>query len=116
MGKAYGDKAPFQLLVAQSLSASFFGPVTNVQSYIGAGYTAIWSGSAVGTMIVQNSSDGVNFVNLAPMDTLVLNNASDFGEMIINCTGLTFIRPSYTSSSGTGTMTINLTLESKGGS
>lgn len=93
----------FALLSNQSMSTSFQSQSTNTQFLDRICYAADWSGSAVGSLIVQGSVDNVHFSNL-DMNPIVMNNASDSAVLDIQTTSIPYVRLSYTATSGAGSL------------
>lgn len=65
----------------------------------------IWTGSPVGTISVQGSNDGTNFVEVASQAT-----GGSAGQYLLNVekAGYKFVRVQYTRTSGTGALTVYL--------
>jgi type 1 fimbria pilin len=96
---------PITLVSGQSLATSFSSASTACKRFSRIAYQVTWTGTAVGTLIAQGSLDNQNFSDL-DMNQIVLNNASDSGVLDIQTTAIPFVRLNYTSTSGTGSMTI----------
>ena len=95
--------APYRLLTSQAMASDFQSSVTNVQFMDRVSYSVVWTGSAVGTLIVQSSLDGTNWTDL-DMNQIVMANADDTAVIDIAATGIPQLRLSYTATSGTGSL------------
>lgn len=104
-GKPVNDQT-----VSGDMSADIIGPVTFLDKIDNLTYQVSWTSStAVGTISVQGSADGINFIDLTFNPTLT-QPASNNGSYLINLALIPFmyVRLKYTRSSGTGTMAVYL--------
>jgi hypothetical protein len=93
----------YRVVVAQSLATSFNSAATNVQHMSRICYDVSWTGDAVGSIIVQGSSNQSNWTNLN-MTAITMAGVTDNGLFDIQVTGVPYLRLAYTSTSGTGTI------------
>ena len=101
---------PNPALVSGSMSADITGPVTQIDKIDQVAYQVSWtSTTAVGTISVQGSIDGVNFIDLT-FNPVLSQPSSNSGSYLINLSLLPFplIRLKYTRTSGTGALTVYL--------
>lgn len=103
MGAGKKVLTPYHVVSAGDLSASFNSAATNLQYVDRVSYDMNWTGSAVGTIYVQGTTNGTNWANL-DINAVVLNNATDLAVADIQTTGLVQVRLAYTRTSGTGTI------------
>lgn len=106
----------YQLFDAVSLASSQTSSVVEVsQTDYGSIYVA-WSGSSInGTLEVQakNGEDGT-YRALDFGSTITISGTTGAHDLIMSELPFTHIKLVYTRSAGTGSMTANLTLKSKG--
>jgi hypothetical protein len=88
---------------SQTLDTNSTSESTNTQFFDRVCYALDWTGSAEGTILVQGSVDNVNFSNL-DMNPIVMNAEDDSAVIDIQTTSLPYVRLSYTSTAGTGTL------------
>lgn len=94
--------------VSGSMGADITGPTTHIDTADQVCYQVSWtSANAVGTISVQGSVDGVNFVDLT-FSPVLTQPASNNGEYLINLALIPFplIRLKYTRVSGTGNLVV----------
>jgi hypothetical protein len=108
----------FQIVTAGDMStASILSPGTELRDVPLASIHAIWTGSPVGTLIVQISGDMVADQSLVTNwsdfsgSSIAINGASDVMYNMPNA-GYRWARLKYTKTSGTGTL--NAILSAKG--
>lgn len=98
--------------VSGSMGADITGPTTTITYQDQVCYQVSWlgaSGSAIGTIAVQGSVDNITFHDITFTPALTQPNADDGGYLInMALVPFTYIRVKYTRSSGTGTLTVNM--------
>lgn len=103
----------FALETAKSMSTSFTTEAINLDRIDQACFQVTWtSANAVGVLSVQGSVDGTNFVDLTFTPPLQ-QPASDSAAILINLALIpfTWVRLAYTATSGTGTLSANVSLK-----
>ncbi len=99
--------------VSGSMAASITGPTTTIDVVDQVCYQVAWSSSdAVGTISVQGSVDGVTFSDLTFTPALAQPSSNSGGYLInLALIPFTYIRFKYTRVSGTGTMTVSMSVK-----
>lgn len=97
----------FTLLTAGDMSAATVtSSAENFNQAALGGIQAVWTGSPVGTLILQISNDNVTFSDYTGSSTAV-SGAGDFMWNLLDI-GYQWIRVKYTRVSGTGSLTVTL--------
>lgn len=98
--------------VSGSMGADIIGPTTTITYQDQVCFQVAYSGSvgsAIGTISVQGSVDNVTFNDITFTPALTQPNADDGGYLInMALVPFTYIRVKYTRSSGTGSLTVNM--------
>lgn len=98
-----------QLVTGASMGADVTSDVYDTRDYDRVALQVVWSAGAtpVGTVAIQGSLDGTNFV---AMNVGTLSVAGNADHMVVDLTemSLPFIRVLYTRTSGSGTMNVFL--------
>ena len=79
------------------------------------GIALTWSGSPVGTMVIQQSNDGSTWLDLDFGAVINIDNTTSNHFIYINQFPGDYIRAVYTKTSGTGTLNASLTMKQIGG-
>ena len=105
---------------ALDMSANITTETTNVLNVDNIGIVASWNGtSPVGTLFVDVSNDeGTSPTNWATLDfgvSIAIANNTDSGVININQVPFVWLRVRYVRTSGTGTLTLALSMKRNGG-
>lgn len=99
--------------VSGSMAADITGPVTVLDKVDQLCYQVQWtSANAVGTISVQGSVDNVTFHDITFDPELTQPNSNNGGYLInLALIPFTYVRFKYTRSSGTGSMTVTMSVK-----
>lgn len=94
---------PYKVITDGSMAGNLTSAVTNTQQLDRIKYSTEWSGSPVGTVTIQESSDGVNWYDLDIIPAIAVSGASGHDDIYLQNVSIKFTRLVYTRTSGTGT-------------
>lgn len=112
---AYNLLAPFHVVVAQSMASSFNGAPVECENQDNVGFQLNWTGTPTGTFGVQISIDhkqdaqgnvtvAGNWITLPLNPSISATGSPDSAYIDLNQMSASYIRLTYTASSGTGTV------------
>ncbi len=101
---------PFKAVDGGDMSSDITGTATDVTYLDNVGYQVIFTGTPTGTFSVEGTIDGENWTALSirDADNLEPSASGSAGSLMINLNQIPYrsVRPVYTATSGSGSLTI----------
>lgn len=91
----------------QSLASNFTGELIDNNEITYISFQCIWSGSPTGTLVLEGSNDGTNFISLTNMTQSLSGSSGSYVFEFIKPT-FQWMRIRFQYSSGSGSISINV--------